>query len=289
MKYLLLSLMLVLSPRAETLFNETRTAIFDSKVNPGNWTIGRVGKTEVGLRVRDMDTGLSENSEGVYHLIDTPLPRGKFFYEFYANSDTEDGADVLSIYDWYLVLDEDPSENFSPVVLRPFEYWSDNYFGRNDTSPGGGVKPPDVGDLLTFPDLYNVAQGSHYEVLGDYPAGSFPKRATFGAKLYATSSNAGEDAEKIVSVEIKIIVDVIDSDGDGILDEVDHCPNTSIGSKIDSDGCSVEDLVNQCRSTASSRREYMSCVTDLVTRLVSQGTLTRKQGGKIISQASRSR
>lgn len=35
-----------------------------------------------------------------------------------------------------------------------------------------------------------------------------------------------------------------DSDFDGVEDELDNCPNTSIGAPVDSDGCSVEQLSN---------------------------------------------
>lgn len=52
---------------------------------------------------------------------------------------------------------------------------------------------------------------------------------------------------------------VIDSDGDGVLDNVDACPNTPAGTNVDTQGCSLDsdgdgvfDYQDQCPNTASN-------------------------------------
>lgn len=39
--------------------------------------------------------------------------------------------------------------------------------------------------------------------------------------------------------------DFIDSDGDGVLDELDKCPNTPAGTKVDGSGCKLPEAVNK--------------------------------------------
>ncbi len=39
--------------------------------------------------------------------------------------------------------------------------------------------------------------------------------------------------------------DIVDSDGDGVMDALDKCPNTPKGTKVDGSGCKLPDLVNK--------------------------------------------
>jgi hypothetical protein len=62
-----------------------------------------------------------------------------------------------------------------------------------------------------------------------------------------------------------------DSDGDGVPDEVDSCPDTPAGDLVDATGCSV----CPCEVSWSSGRAYLRCVRAAVKRHTLDGTLGR--------------
>jgi hypothetical protein len=85
---------------------------------------------------------------------------------------------------------------------------------------------------------------------------------------------------------------VADSDGDGVLDPQDQCPNTPADAVVDAHGCSVEQLV-PCAGPLSgghwkNRGQYVSAISQTAAEFVAQGLITDRQKDAIISAAARS-
>jgi len=84
----------------------------------------------------------------------------------------------------------------------------------------------------------------------------------------------------------------VDSDGDGVSDEVDLCPNTSSGDVVDADGCSINQLC-PCVGPASggtwkNHGKYVSCVAQTAEEFMNDGLITEEEKGAIVSQAAQS-
>ena len=83
-----------------------------------------------------------------------------------------------------------------------------------------------------------------------------------------------------------------DSDGDGVLNSQDECPNTPAGAVVDAHGCSIEQLV-PCAGPLSgghwkNHGQYVSSISQTAAKFVAQGLITERQKGAIISAAARS-
>jgi hypothetical protein len=106
-------------------------------------------------------------------------------------------------------------------------------------------------------------------------------------------------------IEDITITPVPDTDGDGILDNVDQCVssdlrpkvdvngnetgNTSIGNSVNAQGCSLQDLVNACAAGAANHGQYVSCITDLANQLLAAGTISKAQRQEMITGAAKSK
>jgi hypothetical protein len=85
---------------------------------------------------------------------------------------------------------------------------------------------------------------------------------------------------------------VIDSDGDGVPDDRDECPDTQPGAIVDANGCSIDDLV-PCAGPASGGRwknhgEYVSSVVKTAEAFVAARLITTGQKDAIVAAAARS-
>ena len=91
-----------------------------------------------------------------------------------------------------------------------------------------------------------------------------------------------------------------DSDGDGVNDDHDNCPNSNLGSTVVIDGCdsgvpnsvsatgcSVSDLLAGCAAGAASHGDYVSCVAGVTNDLKDQGIISGQQKGAIQSCAAK--
>jgi OmpA-OmpF porin, OOP family len=58
---------------------------------------------------------------------------------------------------------------------------------------------------------------------------------------------------------------VVDTDGDGVLDDVDQCPNTPAGVKVDKRGCWVLSNINFDSGSAVIKAEYFPLLDEAVT------------------------
>lgn len=102
-------------------------------------------------------------------------------------------------------------------------------------------------------------------------------------EAYGGSDDTGLD-------NVTLFAEDIDSDGDGILDDEDNCPNSDlsstisigdcdsgVGNRLYDNGCTLADLVNQlvdeCADGAKNHGHFVRCV--------SQGLNSMKKGGLI--------
>jgi hypothetical protein len=84
-----------------------------------------------------------------------------------------------------------------------------------------------------------------------------------------------------------------DSDGDGVPDMFDQCPNTLPGAIVDTAGCSIAQLA-PCAGPATggtwkSHGQYVAAVVHEATVFLQAGLITRRQWMQIVTQAARSR
>ncbi|WP_417663707.1 hypothetical protein [Pseudidiomarina donghaiensis] len=87
----------------------------------------------------------------------------------------------------------------------------------------------------------------------------------------------------------------LDSDGDGVLDDLDSCPGTDaratvmVGSNdsgvtnsVDAAGCSIADHVKACFAEANNRGDAVSCVSHLAKELRQAGAITGRDQGQLL-------
>jgi hypothetical protein len=73
----------------------------------------------------------------------------------------------------------------------------------------------------------------------------------------------------------------LDSDGDGVADTDDQCPNTPAGAIIDASGCSIPQLV-PCDGPWSSHGEYVRVLSAVTASFVEAGLITEAQRRAIL-------
>ena len=86
---------------------------------------------------------------------------------------------------------------------------------------------------------------------------------------------------------------VTDSDGDGIIDDQDQCPNTSPGAIINAHGCSIDQLA-PCAGPFSggnwkNHGHYVSELSKVARAFLAEGRITAEQADAIIAAAARSK
>jgi hypothetical protein len=84
-----------------------------------------------------------------------------------------------------------------------------------------------------------------------------------------------------------------DEDADGVPDSLDQCPDTPAGSVVNTQGCSIDQLV-PCAGPASggtwkNHGQYVSSIAHVAQDFVSQGLISGREKGQIVSAAARSK
>jgi hypothetical protein len=105
----------------------------------------------------------------------------------------------------------------------------------------------------------------------------------------------GLDTEGIDNIRV-----VADTDGDGVPDYEDECPDSDlsetviidgyhsgVGNILVDNGCSISDLIDQCADGAENHGEFVSCVSGVTNGLKASGYISGKEKGKIQSCAAR--
>jgi hypothetical protein len=101
------------------------------------------------------------------------------------------------------------------------------------------------------------------------------------------------------SLTVEIFQPAEDSDGDGIPDNEDECPNSDLSTTVIIDGCNtgvpntlfpsgctISDLIVECAEGASNHGQFASCVSHVTNDLKKAGTITGQQKGAIQSCAA---
>jgi len=111
-----------------------------------------------------------------------------------------------------------------------------------------------------------------------------PQRAfdIYGARL-AVAGAVVEPNGFIISGELRDC----DSDGDGVPDERDACPDTPPGAIVNGDGCAIAQLC-PCAGPWQHHAEYVDCVIRHAWQFYREGIITAEQRGAIIHEAAQS-
>jgi hypothetical protein len=78
-----------------------------------------------------------------------------------------------------------------------------------------------------------------------------------------------------------------DSDGDGVPDVQDQCPNTRPGDVVNAQGCSIAQLC-PCDGRWKSHGEYLRCIQQTSAQFEQLGLITAEQRRAIMREAARS-
>jgi hypothetical protein len=84
----------------------------------------------------------------------------------------------------------------------------------------------------------------------------------------------------------------LDSDGDGVPDSVDQCPDTPAGGIINASGCTIDQLV-PCEGPSSggtwkNHGQYVSAIAHVSNTFKKDGLISGREKGQIVSTAARS-
>jgi len=90
---------------------------------------------------------------------------------------------------------------------------------------------------------------------------------------------------------ISAVGGVADVDGDGVLDDADHCPGTAAGEVVDGDGCSIAQYC-PCQGPAPetdwrNHGQYVDCVDATSSRFVELGLIGLVEAEDIVRLAAR--
>jgi len=100
------------------------------------------------------------------------------------------------------------------------------------------------------------------------------------------ATNSGE------AVFQNISIGGVDSDGDGVPDSLDNCPNTPLCSVVDANGCSIDQLA-PCEGPASggawrNHGQYVSAVARAASEFLAQGLISLEQKDALLTAAGQS-
>ena len=89
------------------------------------------------------------------------------------------------------------------------------------------------------------------------------------------------------------ITAALDSDGDGVPDDSDQCPDTAAGAIVDTHGCSIDQLV-PCAGPVSggtwkNHGQYVSTVVKTAARFRAAGLITENEEEAVVEAAARSK
>jgi hypothetical protein len=85
----------------------------------------------------------------------------------------------------------------------------------------------------------------------------------------------------------------VDSDGDGVPDAVDRCPDTPPGAIVDATGCSIAQLVpsaaRRSGGTWKNHGQYVRAVIRTATDFMKAHLITRRQWAQVVTGAAHSK
>jgi OOP family OmpA-OmpF porin len=238
--------------------------------------------------------------EGNQHLEHSPTFGLGIGYQFaknlgvesfvnWTNSDSEPGTTDVDVYPfrldaYYNILANNKIEPYIAAGIGVISYNPEGSDSEHDfmVNYGVGVKyfltekialRGDVRHLITFDDNYNqllYTVGLSFVFGGNKPAPA-PVAAKKIEEPVAKPAPAPVVVEPAPVVEKKAEVveepakEVKDSDGDGVIDDNDKCPNTPVGAKVDARGCWViNGLQFESNKSVIKRQSYKELENVLV-------------------------
>ena len=136
------------------------------------------------------------------------------------------------------------------------------------------------------------------EVDGTVSRGALTPTITTTATITGTLIITGTPTPTITGTPTRTLTE--DSDGDGIVDNDDACPNSDLSATVVIDGCNsgvpnsvfpsgctISDLIAACAENPSNHGQFVSCVSHLTNDLKKGGTITGQQKGAIQSCAGK--
>lgn len=105
-------------------------------------------------------------------------------------------------------------------------------------------------------------------------------------RLEVTQGSDIQPSEGVLLVELDAIPSP-DSDGDGVFDDSDLCPNTPTGTVVNAGGCSIAQLC-PCESDWQNHGAYVSCVAHAAEDFVGEGLISEEEKDAIIAEAGAS-
>ena len=229
-----------------------------------------------------------------------------------ANPDIQDAG----IWPWVSIR----SSNDSTFDYYAFEVPAGGVTGIIDIDYGsGGSGSIDTelclyasdGTLLASNDDSNSGNGASGSVasLDSYISHVFPAPGTYviGVGEYPTDCNTNgmtgnpPDADDTYELQISLSAHGMDSDADGIEDDVDCNPysdlnptvvyqgcDSGVSNTLFADGCTISDLTHACADDAKNHGSFSSCVAAVTKALMKAGEITGSGKGMIQGCAAQS-
>jgi hypothetical protein len=82
-------------------------------------------------------------------------------------------------------------------------------------------------------------------------------------------------------------ITLLDSDGDGVPDFRDQCPNTPVGSLINSNGCGIEQLC-PCEAPWRNHGEFVTGMQNVLREFFQEGLITSQEQRELLRTAAES-
>jgi hypothetical protein len=109
----------------------------------------------------------------------------------------------------------------------------------------------------------------------------------------AVPNALGGDGTDIGAYEVQRICAPLDSDGDGIPDVIDQCPDTAAGDIVDASGCGIDQLVPcdgpQTGGVWRNHGQYVRAVIQIANDFLKAGLINHRQWSQIVTSAAQSR
>ncbi len=92
-----------------------------------------------------------------------------------------------------------------------------------------------------------------------------------------------------MSGDLEAQVDAFDGDGDGVLNELDLCPNSPLGQLVNLDGCTgAQSIALACqRENFVQHGQYVSCVAHTANDAVDEGLMSPKEKARFVKEAAK--